>query len=260
MRTLEVRAYVVLALVLAACAINVAPSAAEELPTEPKCEFIASPGSSECMLPFPDDYYTKADATSPTGRRIDFRELAMPRNASGAPIEAAPYNTGDGFSPGSVIALKIPGIETVADVNAKNQQLQAPEGFRFYRDDLPSSEEKVNLRRAHFEELFFKLEAAGVQRSTLYLAWDFTVASDQNNTGRELDMRNAAFSTLGDNNLANGIVEGTSPTFTVTSVENEPNPGEIARRVMGDLVVPCYLFPSCGPGGTMVLSPEGTPL
>ena len=145
-------------------------------------------------------------------------------------------------------------------VNAKKQQLQAPEGFRFYRDDLPSSEEKVNLRRAHFEELFSKLEAAGVQRSSLYLAWDFTVASDQNNTGRELDMRNAAFSTLGDNNLANGIVEGTSPTFTVTSVENEPNPGEIARRVMGDLVVPCYLFPSCGPGGTMVLSPEGTPL
>ena len=29
-------------------------------------------------------------------------------------------------------------------------------------------------------------------------------------------MRNAAFSTLGDNNLADGIVEGTSPTFTVT--------------------------------------------
>ena len=331
MRTLAVRAYVVLALVLSACAINVAPSAAEELPTEPKCEFIASPGSSECMLPFPDDYYTKADATSPTGRRIDFRELAMPRNASGAPIEAAPYNTGDGFSPGSVIALKIPGIETVADVsatraapinhparyktlsapilvidastgkrwpiwveidstveakkanveihpavnftsghryivalrnlvNAKKQQLQAPEGFRFYRDDLPSSEEKVNLRRAHFEELFSKLEAAGVQRSSLYLAWDFTVASDQNNTGRELFMRNTAFSALGDNNLANGIVEGSSPTFTVTETENEPNPGEIARRVKGDLAVPCFLFPSCAPGGTMVLGPEGAPI
>src|SRR5439155_16162390 len=118
-------------------------------------------------------------------------------------------------------------------VNAKKQQLQAPEGFRVYRDDLPSSEEKVNTRRAHFEELFSKIEAAGIQRSSLYLAWDFTVASDQNNTGRELSMRNAAFSALGDNNLANGVVEGTSPTFTVTSVENEPNPGEIARRVRG---------------------------
>src|SRR5438094_10119096 len=118
MRTLGVRAHVVLGLVLAACAINVAPSAAEELPTEPKCEFIASPGSSKCMLPFPDDYYTKADATSATGRRIDFRQNAMPTNASNVPIEVTPYNAGDGFSPGSVITLRIPGIETSADVAA----------------------------------------------------------------------------------------------------------------------------------------------
>src|SRR5438093_3267271 len=112
------RAWILLALALLASVAGALPGAASELPAEPKCEFIASPGSSKCMLPFPDDYYTKADATSPTGRRIDFRELAMPRNASGAPIEAAPYNSGDGFSPGSVITLKIPGIETVADVNA----------------------------------------------------------------------------------------------------------------------------------------------
>jgi hypothetical protein len=310
----------------------VAPlGAAAELPTDPKCEFIASPGSSKCMLPFPDDYYTKADPSSPTGRRIDFRELAMPTNVSGTPIEAAPYNVGDGFSPGSVITLKIPGIETSADVaatgaapingigryratnapvvvidastgvrqpiwveidstvkadkanveihpavnftpghryivalrslkNAKKQRLQAPEGFRVFRDNLPSSEERVNERRPHFEEIFTKLAAAGIERSTLYLAWDFTVASDQNNTGRELAMRNAAFSALGDNNLADGKVQGSSPSFAVTGTENEPNPGEIARRVKGEVVVPCFLFPNCGPGGTMVLGPEGAPL
>src|SRR5437588_12578276 len=330
MRGLRCR-WLVLAVVFGAFAADAGPSAAEELPTEPKCEFIATPGTSECMLPFPDDYYTKADPTSPTRRRIDFRELAMPKNASGAPIEAAPYNAGDGFSPGSVITLKVPGVETVADiratravpinhlgryrltkapvvvidastgkrwpiwveidstvaaakanveihpavnfrsghryivalrnlVNAKKEHLRAPEGFRFYRDNLPSSEEKINARRAHFDELFSKLEAKGIRRSSLYLAWDFTVASDQNNTGREPSMRNAAFSALGDNNLANGIVEGTSPTFSVTSTENEPNPGQIARRVKGDVVVPCFLFPSCAPGGTMVLSPQGTPI
>src|ERR1700760_3209097 len=101
-----------------ALAIGAAPSGATELPTEPKCEFIASPGSSECMLPFPDDYYTKEDPTSPTGRRIDFRELAMPENAAHQHIEVAPYNSGDGFSPGSVIALKVPGIESQGDVKA----------------------------------------------------------------------------------------------------------------------------------------------
>src|SRR5438552_7598717 len=112
------RALASVALALLAFAADALPSAASELPAEPKCEFIASPGSSKCMLPFPDDYYTKADPTSPTGRRIDFRELAMPTNAAGAPIEAAPYNVGDGFSPGSVITLKIPGIDTAADVGA----------------------------------------------------------------------------------------------------------------------------------------------
>jgi hypothetical protein len=320
-----------IAFALIAFAAGAPAGAAAELPTDPKCEFIASPASSKCMLPFPDDYYTKADATSPTGRRIDFRELAMPTNAGGTPIEAAPYNVGDGFSPGSVVTLKIPGIETAADVaashavpinrlglytannapvvvidastgarwpiwveidstvksdkanveihpavnftsghryivalrnlkNAKNQSLQAPEGFRTYRDALPSSEEKVNERRPHFEEIFAKLQTAGIQRSSLYLAWDFTVASDENNTHRELSMRNAAFSALGDNNLADGIVEGKSPTFTVTETENEPSPGEIARRVKGDLAVPCFLFPSCAPGGTMVLGPEGVPI
>src|SRR5207248_700815 len=68
-------------------------------------------------------------------------------------------------------------------INAKKQHLQAPEGFRDYRDNLPSSEEKVNARRPHFEELFSKLSAAAIERSSLYLAWDFTVASDENNAG-----------------------------------------------------------------------------
>ena len=325
-------ARILLPLALLACLAGVLPgAAAAELPTEPKCEFIASPGSTKCMLPFPDDYYTKADPTSATGRRIDFRELAMPKNSKEVPIEAAPYNAGDGFSPGSVITLKIPGIETAADVaatgaapinnlnlysahnapvvvidastgkrwpiwveidstvkpekanveihpavnftsghryivalrklrNAKRHRLVAPTGFRVYRDSLPSSEERVNERRPHFEEIFAKLRAAHIRRSTLYLAWDFTVASDENNSKRVLSMRNRAFSALGDNNLADGVVQGTSPTFTVTETKNEPNPGEIARLVKGDVVVPCFLFPSCSPGGTMELNSEGLPI
>jgi hypothetical protein len=331
MGTIKSGRYLLVAIAVAIFATSAPPGASGELPTEPKCEFISSPSTSECMLPFPDDYYTKADATSPTGRRIDFRELAMPKNGSGVPIEAAPYNAGDGFSPGSVITLKVPGIETVADVaatravpinnlkryraanapvvvidastgqrwpiwveidstvkaetanveihpavnftsghrfivalrnlkTAKKHHLVAPEGFRVYRDSLPSSEQKVNERRPHFEEIFSKLQAAGIQRSSLYLAWDFTVASDQNNTGRVLSMRNRAFSALGDNNLADGAVQGTSPTFTVTKTTNEPVPGQIARYVKGDVVVPCFLFPSCAPGGTMELNSEGLPI
>jgi hypothetical protein len=309
---------------------NVTNETLPPIETTEGCEFIANPGNSVCMLPFPDDYYTTADPTSATGRRVAFKTSDTPTNVRAEHIEAAPYDAADGFSPGSVILAKIPGIETVADVaamkgvpinklnryrkanvsvvvidaetgqrwpiwdeidstvksanadleihpavnftsghryivalrnlrNAEGQKLEAPAGFRYYRDNVPSEQEAINERRPHFEELFSKLEAAGIARSGLYLAWDFTVASDENNTKRELSMRNDAFAQLGDTNLADNVVEGVSPSFTVTNVENEPNPGQIARRVKGTFQVPCFLFPSCEPGGTMHLNSEGEP-
>ncbi|HEY8809128.1 MAG TPA: hypothetical protein VIM28_03805, partial [Solirubrobacterales bacterium] len=50
------------------------------------CDFIAEPGNSLCMLPFPDDYYTTFDPSSPTGRRIDFKTAGMPANVLGSHI------------------------------------------------------------------------------------------------------------------------------------------------------------------------------
>lgn len=300
--------------------------------TNENCEFITNPGSSVCMLPFPDDYYTVSDPSSATGRRINFKTEGTPTNALGSHIEAAPYNASDGFSPGSAILVKIPGIETAADVramgavpindigqykkgnapivvidaktrkrwpiwteidstasdpskavleihpavnftsghhyivvlrrlkNAAGEHLEAPAAFRYYRDNVPSKQKAINARRGHFNEIFSLLQRSGIQRNDLYLAWDFTVASDANNTSRELAMRNDAFAQLGDSNLADGVPQGVSPSFQVTKVENEPNPGQIARRVKGTFTVPCYLFPSCGPGGTMQLDGEGAPI
>jgi hypothetical protein len=296
------------------------------------CDFIADPGDALCMLPFPDNYYTVADATSETGVRVHFKTEGMPTNVLGQHIEAEPYNASDGFSPGSTILVKIPGIETAADVramgavpinhinryklknapvvvidaqtgqrwpiwteidsnaadhsqavleihpavnftsghryivvlrhlkNAAAEHIEAPAAFRYYRDDVPSEQEQINARRPHFEEIFSLLEAAGIQRSNLYLAWDFTVASDANNSSRVLSMRNDAFAQLGDTNLADGIPEGVSPSFQVTSVEENPNPGQIARRVKGSFEVPCFLFPNCGPGGLFHLDASGDPI
>src|SRR5690349_15194805 len=61
-----------------------------------KCDFITNPTQSICMVPFPDDYYTRTDPSSTTGRRIAFQTEGMPANASGTHIEAAPYNASDG--------------------------------------------------------------------------------------------------------------------------------------------------------------------
>ena len=125
---------------------------------------------------------------------------------------------------------------------------------------MPSEQEAINARRGHFEEIFSTLQRSGIQRNDLYLAWDFTVASDANNSSRELAMRNDAFAQLGDSNLADGVPQGVSPSFQVTKVDNEPNPGQIARRVRGTFTVPCFLFPNCGPGGTMHLDANGAPI
>ena len=79
-----------------------------------ECDFIGQQEGSLCMLPFPDDFYTVADPSTATGRRIDFEAAAMPANGAGTPIAPGPYNLNDGFSPGQSIVLKVPGLDTPA--------------------------------------------------------------------------------------------------------------------------------------------------
>ncbi len=65
-----------------------------------------------CLYPWPNDHFTRADATSPTGKRLALRDDWMPRNRLGKPVSSAPYNWSDGFSPGNMIVTKVPGLDT----------------------------------------------------------------------------------------------------------------------------------------------------
>ena len=67
-----------------------------------------------CLLPFPDDFYTVTDSSTATGRRVDLQTAAMPANASGVHVDAAPYDLNDGFSPGQAIVLRVPGLDNPA--------------------------------------------------------------------------------------------------------------------------------------------------
>ncbi|HYG96066.1 MAG TPA: hypothetical protein VD741_03065 [Solirubrobacterales bacterium] len=125
---------------------------------------------------------------------------------------------------------------------------------------MRSKQPEVEARRKHFEGIFKTLRKEGIDRDDLYLAWDFTVASDRNNYRRALAMRDASFAELGDTDLSDLVPQGGAPSFQVLSVEEEPNPGQIARRVKGTFQVPCYLFPTCAPFGTMQLGAEGLPI
>ena len=269
-----------------------------------QCDFIGQQQGSLCMLPFPDDFYTAKEASSNTGRRIDFQSDAMPANSSDVHIDPTSYARADGFSPGQAIVLRVPGLDNaqaLANTNAvpinhqgrytdrntpvvvidtatgkrwpiwveidsnastpeetallihpaKNftakhryvvalrnlkdssgKTIPAPEGFRYYRDDLPSGKAAINKQRGRFERVFKDLRSAGIDRSNLYLAWDFTVGSDQQIASRMLDIRNDAFAQLGDTDLADGTVTGTAPSFDVTGVDLNPD-SDVARRVTG---------------------------
>ena len=67
---------------------------------------------SACLYPWPNDHFTQADSTSPTGKRLALQDDWMPKNRFGKPISAAPYNWSDGFSPGNMMVTKVPGLDT----------------------------------------------------------------------------------------------------------------------------------------------------
>src|SRR5213080_471190 len=71
---------------------------------------------AQCMLPYPNDWFTKPDSTSATGRRLNLNVLAMPRNVEGKPIEPQEWNRSDGFSAGAQILTVVPGMTKNSDL------------------------------------------------------------------------------------------------------------------------------------------------
>lgn len=159
-------------------------------------------------------------------------------------------------------------IVAMRDLTTADGSLIGPaSGFKAYRDMTRVAGDPRGERRAHMESIFRDLGKAGIARDNLYLAWDFTVASDESLTSRLLSMRDESFADLGDTDLANRTVEGTSPGFTVTEVKSftvGQNP-RIAREIRGTFNVPCYLWPDCrmqtGPerSGVFRIGPDGLP-
>ena len=144
---------------------------------------------------------------------------------------------------------------------AAAETIQPNEVFRAYRDGVETDNAAVEARRPHMEQLFGTLADAGIARDDLYLAWDFTVASDMSIAERMLHIRDDAFAELGDTNLADLDIEGEEPQFEVDTVEefSEAEDPQVAREVRGTVTVPCYLEPDCAPGGRFELGGDGLP-
>ena len=270
---------------------------------------------AHCLLPFPNDAFTVADPTTDTGRRVDLSPLALPTNVAGKVWDTTEWNRNDGWSPGSPILTRVPGLDLQQTWGIPRDQLtdlslslrpDAPivlldattgerhpfwseldthpdttdderlliirparnleEGHRYVvglrhlqdqdgvaidaqdpfatirdREPAPVDQPGIDLRRPAIERALADLEAAGVPRDDLYLAWDFTVASERDLTERALSMRDQAFSLLGDDDLADGAFAGVPPTTTVREVRTEGLGRGTSRTITGTVEVPNFL-------------------
>jgi hypothetical protein len=94
-----------------------------------RCDFL---DPAYCLFPFPNDYFTVADPSTSTGRRVAFHPASMPVNESvdlsafiGAPagtlvtpggvgVDPSEWNRNDGFSPGQMVLTYVPGLDAAA--------------------------------------------------------------------------------------------------------------------------------------------------
>ncbi len=119
--------------------------------------------------------------------------------------------------------------------------------FQILRDGVDTPVQTINQRRPAFEDIFSRLAAAGVERSTLILAWDFVTASTRSLTSRALALRDKGLEANGPG----------APPFVVDSVEDDYST-DIYRRVRGHYQVPLFMS-SATPPATYNLDPNGVP-
>jgi hypothetical protein len=206
------------------------------------------PGATVAGLPTPDTIPASLDPGCPTvlieadtGARVPhFSELD----------ESTTQDGHRAFIIRPVTRLKdatryIVAIRGVQDATGK--PIAPTPVFQALRDGTPSADPSVPGRRALYADIFARLAKAGVAKGGLQIAWDFSTASQTNNTGWLLKMRDEAL----------GQVGADGPAYTITQVT--PNfDANTALRIDGNMTVPLYLT-SPDAGGTMVLGPDNMP-
>jgi hypothetical protein len=96
-----------------------------------------------------------------------------------------------------------------------------PEGFRRLRDAAVVDDARLSPLLAHFEQNVFPLaKTAGISRSSLQLAWDFTTGSDEHVLADMLDVRT----------LVLAAIDETPPTVSIDALFEGP---ALAARLGG---------------------------
>ena len=113
----------------------------------------------------------------------------------------------------------------------KGAVIQPSEAFKALRDNETTNDPAIEFRRSRYDEYIFpKLESNGIDRSSLQLAWEFTVQSTKAQTNVMVAMRDDAFSRIKDGNVE----------YSIRRIEDSPYPN-VARKVLGWMKTPWYL-------------------
>lgn len=126
-------------------------------------------------------------------------------------------------------------------VDAEGNAIERTPAFQAALDQDPEPLERARALR----EMLQTLDEHGVPPKYLYLAWEFTVASQESLSGRLLHIRDEAYAELGDG----------APEFTVGSAVDD---GAV-RTIDGTFDVPNYLTGDGAPGNRFALSAGGLP-
>ncbi len=133
-------------------------------------------------------------------------------------------------------------------IDTHGKPIPASRAFYVYREEIPTYIPPIEDRRNSMREIFVNLSAAGVARSDLFIAWDFTIASQRNLTERLLTMRDDAYE-----QIKYGV-----PEFEVAAVQENVS-SSIQRRVTGTFSVPLYLSGRGEPGTSTNYGADGLP-
>lgn len=236
------------------------------------------PCETDCLLPWPNDRLTVADASTSTGRRLAIPADSTPVNADGVHIDVTDQNRADGFSPGSAIVFDAPDVDVDASGLAPSTDIGAslapdapivitdtstgdawpywaeldaqaaldgavPDGRTLLLVHPAAALTEGHTFQVHVGTL---LDTGGEPVDVTVTDWSFTVASAQSLAGRLLHMRDDAYASLGD----------LPPTFTVGTVDDDGS----VRTIEGTVDVPNYLSGDGSAGSRMLFGDDGLPV
>ena len=138
----------------AALLASAARMSAGQPPGVGSCDPINS--ETACLFPFPNDFFSVADAGTPTGRRVRLPPDGVPRDRNGALFTTAPWDRLDGWSPATAIFAEFENVSLEASRVPGWGGIAASE-----REDCPTVllDAATGERVAHFAELDMTTEA-----------------------------------------------------------------------------------------------------